>query len=116
MALDLLGNHAPTLMLPAIRHRRADDLLEHNIANPGPHLQPHRERAEVGQPQDERPAIPRIGFARQHYNDVVSQFNSSLQTFPTNVVGGMFGFHPAEFFKLDAAEAAAVQKAPQVKF
>ena len=58
----------------------------------------------------------RIGFARQHYNDVVSQFNSSLQTFPTNVVGGMFGFHPAEFFKLDAAEAAAVQKAPQVKF
>ena len=58
----------------------------------------------------------RIGFARQHYNDVVSQFNSSLQTFPTNVVGGMFGLHPAEFFKLDAAEAAAVQKAPQVKF
>ena len=58
----------------------------------------------------------RIGFARQHYNDVVSQFNSSLQAFPTNVIGGMFGFHPAEFFKLDAAEAAAVQKAPQVKF
>jgi len=58
----------------------------------------------------------RIGFARQHYNDVVSQYNTSLQTFPANVVGGMFGFHPSEFFKLDAAEAAAVQKAPQVKF
>jgi len=58
----------------------------------------------------------RIGFARQHYNDVVSQYNSSLQSFPANVVGGMFGFRPAEFFKLDAAEAAAVQKAPQVKF
>ena len=58
----------------------------------------------------------RIGFARQHYNDVVSQLNSSLQSFPTNLVGGMFGFHPAEFFKLDAAEAAAVRQAPQVKF
>jgi len=58
----------------------------------------------------------RIGFARQHYNDVVSQYNSSLQSFPANAVGGMFGFRPAEFFKLDAAEAAAVQKAPQVKF
>ena len=58
----------------------------------------------------------RIGFARQHYNDVVSQYNTSLQTFPANVVGGMFGFRPSEFFKLDAAEAAAVQKAPQVKF
>jgi LemA protein len=58
----------------------------------------------------------RIGFARQHYNDVVSNYNTSLQTFPSNVLGGMFGFRAADFFKLDAAEAAAVQKAPQVKF
>src|SRR5438132_11931296 len=57
----------------------------------------------------------RIGFARQHYNDVVSQYNSSLQSFPANVVGGMFGFRPAEVFKLDAAEAAAAQKAPQLQ-
>ena len=34
----------------------------------------------------------------------------------TPIFGGMFGFRAAEFFKLDAAEAAAVQKAPQVKF
>src|SRR5438132_10125456 len=50
----------------------------------------------------------RIGFARQHYNDSVGNYNASLQSFPGNVVGGMFGFHPAEFFKLEAAEAAAV--------
>jgi LemA protein len=58
----------------------------------------------------------RIGFARQHYNDVVSQYNSSLQRFPSNVIGGMFGFKEAEFFKLDAGEAAAVRQAPKVKF
>ncbi len=58
----------------------------------------------------------RIGFARQHYNDVVSQYNSSLQRFPSNVIGNMFGFKGAEFFKLDIAEAAEVRKAPQVKF
>ena len=58
----------------------------------------------------------RIGFARQHYNDVVGQYNSSLQRFPSNVIGGMFGFKEVEFFKLDAAEAAAVRQAPQVKF
>jgi LemA protein len=58
----------------------------------------------------------RIGFARQHYNDSVSNYNASLQSFPANVVGGTFGFRPADFFKLDAAEAAAVQKAPQIKF
>src|SRR3989442_1968847 len=41
----------------------------------------------------------RIGFARQHYNDVVSQFNSAVQRFPNNVLAGMFGFRQVEFFK-----------------
>jgi LemA protein len=58
----------------------------------------------------------RIGFARQHYNDAVSQYNSGLQRFPSNVIGNTFGFRPAEFFKLDVSEAAEVRKAPQVKF
>lgn len=58
----------------------------------------------------------RIGFARQHYNDVVSNYNTRLMSFPANMVAGMFGFRPAEFFNLDPAEAAAVHKAPQVKF
>src|SRR6516162_3210663 len=51
----------------------------------------------------------RIGFARQHYNDVVSGYNSALQRFPSNIIGNMFGFRPSEFFKLDAAEAAQVR-------
>jgi LemA protein len=58
----------------------------------------------------------RIGFARQHYNDSVSQYNSALMRFPSNVVGNVFGFRQVEFFQLDAAEAAAVRKAPQVRF
>jgi len=58
----------------------------------------------------------RIGFARQHYNDVVSQFNTSVMRFPANLIGNMFGFRQVEFFQLDAAEAAAVRQAPQVKF
>jgi LemA protein len=58
----------------------------------------------------------RIGFARQHYNDSVSQYNSALARFPSNMIGNSFGFKPAEFFKLDAGEAAEVRKAPQVKF
>jgi LemA protein len=58
----------------------------------------------------------RIGFARQHYNDSVSNYNSALQRFPGNIIGGMFAFKNAEFFQLDAAEAAEVRKAPQVKF
>jgi LemA protein len=58
----------------------------------------------------------RIGFARQHYNDSVTNYNGALQRFPANLVGSTFGFTPAEFFQLDPAEAAAVHQAPQVKF
>jgi LemA protein len=58
----------------------------------------------------------RISFARQHYNDVVGQYNASLMRFPANIVGNMFGFRQVEFFQLDAAEAAVVRQAPQVKF
>jgi LemA protein len=58
----------------------------------------------------------RIGFARQHYNDVVGQYNAALMRFPANVFGGLFGFRPADFFQLDAGEAAAVRQAPKVKF
>src|SRR6516162_2550177 len=58
----------------------------------------------------------RIGFARQHYNDVVGQYNTTLLRFPANVLGNIFGFRQVEFFQLDAAEAAAVRQAPKVKF
>ncbi len=58
----------------------------------------------------------RIGFARQHYNDAVGQYNGSLQRFPANLVGGLFGFRQVEFFQLDATEAAAVRQAPKVQF
>jgi len=58
----------------------------------------------------------RIGFARQHYNDVVTQFNQALLTFPANIVAGTFGFKAADFFTLDPAEAAAVKQVPKVQF
>lgn len=58
----------------------------------------------------------RIGFARQHYNDSVASFNTALQVFPSNIIAGMFAFEKRNFFELDAAEAAAVKQAPQVKF
>lgn len=47
----------------------------------------------------------RIGFARQFYNDVATKFNITQQTFPTNMIAGMFGFKPSELFGIiDAAE------------
>src|SRR5438128_36869 len=56
----------------------------------------------------------RIGFARQHYNDVVGQYNTTLMRFPANVLGNIFGFRQVDFFQLDPAEMAAVRQAPKV--
>jgi LemA protein len=58
----------------------------------------------------------RISFSRQHYNDVVGQYNATLMRFPANILGNIFGFRQVEFFQLDPAEMAAVRQAPQVKF
>ena len=55
----------------------------------------------------------KIAFSRQHYNDSVSQYNGTLQTFPTNIVGGVFGFEDRDFFEM---EDAAHREAPQVSF
>ncbi len=47
----------------------------------------------------------RIGFARQFYNDIATQFNVAQQTFPSNLISGAFGFKAAELFEIiDPAE------------
>jgi LemA protein len=55
----------------------------------------------------------KIGFARQHYNDTVSQYNAAVQMFPGNIVAGMFGFQEREFFEL---EDTVQREAPKVSF
>jgi LemA protein len=58
----------------------------------------------------------RIGFARQHYNDAATNYNSSIMSFPANVLAGMFGFKAADLFQIDPAEQAAVKQAPKIQF
>ncbi len=55
----------------------------------------------------------RIGFARQFYNDAVMQYNTRIQTVPSNIIAGSFGFTPEPFF---AIEDKTERQAPQVKF
>jgi len=46
----------------------------------------------------------RIAFARQHFNDEVMRYNTSIQLFPGSVVAGMFNFGPETFFEIDAGD------------
>jgi LemA protein len=47
--------------------------------------------------------------ARRYYNAVVRDLNTRIQTFPTNMMAGMFGFTLRPFFEIDAADRANVQ-------
>jgi LemA protein len=42
----------------------------------------------------------RIGFARQFYNDIATKFNTVQQSFPANMVAGVFGFKTQELFEI----------------
>ena len=55
----------------------------------------------------------KVSFARQAYNDSVMVYNTARETFPSVIFAGMFGFLPAELFKI---EDPAERNAPQVKF
>jgi LemA protein len=53
-----------------------------------------------------------IQNSRRYYNAVVRDLNTKIQTFPTNILAGMFGFQQKQFF-----EAAASDREPvAVKF
>src|SRR6266481_1495581 len=45
-----------------------------------------------------------IQNARRYYNAVVRDLNTKIQSFPTNILAGMFGFQQRQFFEV--AEAA----------
>ena len=55
----------------------------------------------------------KIAYSRQHYNDSVGVYNIATQKFPNNMVAGMFGFKPEEFFEL---EDRAQRETPKVSF
>ena len=58
----------------------------------------------------------KIQAARRFYNGVVRDYNTKTRVFPTVIFAAMLGFKEREFYELDEAESAAVQKPVDVKF
>jgi LemA protein len=50
-----------------------------------------------------------IQNARRYYNAVVRDFNTRIQSFPTNMLAGMFGFTQRAFFEVEATDRENVQ-------
>ena len=49
----------------------------------------------------------KIEMARRYYNGTVRNLNTSAQSFPLNLVAGLFGFKSAQYFNMDHSERAA---------
>lgn len=54
----------------------------------------------------------KISYSRQLYNSTVGNYNTKLQTFPSNIIAALFGFAKAEFLEISEEERSV----PQVKF
>ena len=56
----------------------------------------------------------KVAFARQAFNDFVMEYNTGRESFPQNIIAGMFNFAPAA--QLEAIESPEERKAPKVSF
>lgn len=59
----------------------------------------------------------KVSASRRFYNSTVTQFNTKRKTFPTNIFANMLGFTAdKEFFDVDDAERATLEKPTEVSF
>lgn len=57
----------------------------------------------------------KVAFARQGFNDQVMEYNIYKQSFPANLLAGIFG-HTQDATLLEYADSEAIQEAPKVSF
>ncbi len=55
----------------------------------------------------------KIAFSRQFFNDSTMTYNTRIETFPVNLIAGIFHFVRRDFFEVNSE---AERAAPQVKF
>lgn len=54
----------------------------------------------------------KISYSRQFYNDTVLKYQNKKESFPSNIIAGMFGFKTFNFFEAEEQD----RKVPEVKF
>ena len=57
----------------------------------------------------------KVAFARQAFNDQVMDYNIYKQSFPQNLLAGMFG-HASDASLLEFEDSAEIQAAPKISF
>lgn len=58
----------------------------------------------------------KLASVRRFFNSATKELNNGIQTFPANVLAGMFGFTTQPMFEVAPEERTAVSKAPKIEF
>lgn len=58
----------------------------------------------------------KLASVRRFFNSATRELNNAVQSFPSNIIAGMFGFKTEPMFEIPASERAAHEKAPEIQF
>ena len=58
----------------------------------------------------------KLAAVRRFFNSATRELNNAVQTFPGNLLAGMFGFHTEKMYEIEASQRAAMDKAPEISF
>lgn len=57
----------------------------------------------------------KLSSVRRYFNSATKEYNNTVETFPSNILAGMFGFRKEVMFDL-GEQRAALEEAPKIKF
>lgn len=77
------------------------------VAEAYPQLQANQNFIELQRELSDLEA--KIAFARQFFNDTTMNYNTEIQSFPNNILAGMFNFQAMPYFQVDEVQRQAVQ-------
>ena len=58
----------------------------------------------------------KLAAVRRFFNSATKELNTAVQSFPSNIIAGMFGFHKEPMFEIPSAERATMDEAPDIQF
>lgn len=58
----------------------------------------------------------KLAAVRRYFNSATKELNNAVQTFPSNLIANMFGFHKEMMFDLGTEQRANLEEAPKIKF
>ncbi len=58
----------------------------------------------------------KLAATRRYFNTATRELNNKVQTFPSNILAGMFGFQKEPMFEVPKEERASMEKAPEISF